>query len=92
MYEYGYNAPCVAPRLSGHFDGLGAAMTPAQRRATALARRQTAAKTRTARRTAAKAKRQARIAGRTVNPGRNHYRSTATTKRHDAVHYSKTNA
>lgn len=64
MYNYGYNAPCAAP-LSG-FYGLGAALTPAQRKANVLARQTAAKAKRTAAQAAAKTKRAVKVAGKTV--------------------------
>lgn len=72
MYNYGYNATCAPPEpsLSGRFFGLGAALTPAQRRAQTLARQQAAKQARTAKQTATKAKQAAKkavkVAGKTV--------------------------
>lgn len=69
MYNYGYDAPCAAPPLSGFF-GLGAALTPAQRRAANLAKQQAAKQARQQKQVAAKtaraAKRAAKVAGKTV--------------------------
>ncbi len=64
MQAYGYGASC-SPTLSGHyFDGLGA--TPAERRTTALAKRQANAVAHANKRAAAKAKRAVKVAGKTV--------------------------
>ena len=64
MYALGYAEPCT-PTLSGMF-GLGAALTPAQRKEKQAATKAAQLAKRTQRKAAVAAKKAARVAGRTV--------------------------